>query len=316
MARKTPTKKSQQPQPQQKEKEVTTTVNDVATEETVEEQNDVNTTTPTPTKKNKNDTSTTTTTKSTTTPKKKSASSSKKQAVNSDDVDEDDKIDVDELNDIFKQFDKASNAFKNQGQDNAEDEDASDESSKIELTDEKVPANDSDLIMTRSEKSKKYKAPQSVHFFIHLKKRFLKIQITLHNIPQKHMLLNLETDHFSIDTTSFTKKLFLERKYPGLVKIDPQNPRAELMKGDVLTVWVPIVSMPKETFDKEMAIIEARIREKSIKFPPQAKKIISIRAKQLEKKSAQKKRRREKEKFYEQGLDIKKSVSGKKQKTA
>lgn len=224
------------------------------------------------------------------------------------DEDEEEKIDADELTNILQQFDKANDAFAGRAQ---VAEEVVEES--IELTDESVPENDADLTITSNKKSKTLKAP-NVHYFIHLKKRFLKIQISLHKIPEKFMKLNLEKESFSIDTTGYSKKLFLERKYPGLVKVDPTNSKAELQKGDILTVWVPILSMPKITYDKELVIVQGRVKEKTIKFQPEVKKIIAVRAKLAAKKSAHKKRKRDTEKFYEQGKDIKKN--SKKQKTA
>jgi hypothetical protein len=218
-----------------------------------------------------------------------------------DDVDE--RIDEDELRAVLASFNPRGKKLEGD-----EDEEKSKVTS-IQLTETKVPESESDYII-KDKKSETYKAPP-IHYFTHLKKQFLKIEITLHKIPEKFMLVDIEDDHFTLDTTGYSKKLYLKRKYPGLVTVDKNNIKSELKKGDILTIWLRIVSMPKETFAKETKIMEARIHDKTIKFPPLIKKSIVEQAAKAEKKSAQKKRKREKEKYFEQGLDIKK----KKQKT-
>lgn len=89
----------------------------------------------------------------------------------------------------------------------------------------------------------------------------------------------------------------------GGVTVDPSNVEAE-HRGYILCVRVPVVDIPKETEERELQIVEAKRKAKSIKFPEEIKKSIVEAAERRAKKTEKRKQKNMEKRFYEQHLDL------------
>lgn len=112
----------------------------------------------------------------------------------------------------------------------------------------------------------------TVHF---MRKRFITV-IQLHNIPDKHIDLEVTPTHFSLNTFKYSKKFFLKYvseqqlrlaphnlnfcltplfcrfRYPTKIKVDENDVEVDL-SGGVLTVTLKIVQILNEETGKLMA---------------------------------------------------------------
>ncbi|KAL0489609.1 hypothetical protein AKO1_000609 [Acrasis kona] len=223
----------------------------------------------------------------------------KEQGSKKDNKDDDDYFDVNELEDMVRQFDDPSSVPEP-------------EKIVIKYTKEELPENDEDLIVV-DEHSKKHKAPPMT-FFIHIVNGFIKMTFFFHKVPEQFIRFDAEADHFVVDSLDASKKLYLKRKYPNLVQVDPHQAKAEIKANGILTVFLPITHMPQKLYDKESKIIQEKRAARTIKFDPPPMKKVAMEAEiKSQKKSEAKKRRRETEAYFSSGQDIK-SVR-KKQKT-
>lgn len=216
---------------------------------------------------------------------------------NQDDAEDDDYLGEKELADLEKSFDEADKPKTKE--------------TKVVYTKEKVPEDDNDLII---------KTEHSVHkqppftSFIHVTRNFIKMTFFLHKVPERFIRFDATEKDFTIDTLEFTRKLYLKRKYTGLVRVDPSQAKAELKPNSILEVMIPITHMPQETFDRQAAIVVQKREARDIKFPPPVKKTVVEVQKKTEKKAAQKRRRKEKEEYFATNQDIKSERKKKRQK--
>ncbi|EFC43284.1 predicted protein [Naegleria gruberi] len=181
---------------------------------------------------------------------------------------------------------------------------------KVAITEEPVPKSDAELIM-QSENSVKYqKAP--VSFRVNIVRKTIKMVIILHKIPEKYIKLDVEDDHFTVDTLGYTRKLWLQRKFPGLIKVNKEKVAAQFLKNGLVLVTLPIVSIPKETFDHHLGLIKKKHESRKIKFPTPVKQSIIKSAINLEKKRKRRERQKEKKEFIAQNMDLKQKKKKKK----
>nr|CAG4712868.1 unnamed protein product [Naegleria fowleri] len=186
-------------------------------------------------------------------------------------------------------------------------------SKKIPITEEKVPEKDDDLIIS-SENSQKYqKVP--VSFRVNIVRKFLKIVIILHKIPEKFVRIDVEDGEFTVDTLGYTKKLWIQRKYPGLIKVNKEKANAQFLKNGIILVTLPIASIPKQTFEHHIELIKKKQESKKIKFPQPIKQSILRNAAIMEKKRKRREKQKEKKQFMDNAMDLKKPKKKKKKAT-
>lgn len=73
---------------------------------------------------------------------------------------------------------------------------------------------------------------------------------------------------------------------------------------DTLNIVVPVTNIPEQVMEKESKILEQKRAAKNIKFPAPVKKVVTQYAKKVEKKQAQRQRKRARESYAEQGMDL------------
>lgn len=184
------------------------------------------------------------------------------------------------------------------------------EPSKIPITLDAVPKEDEELIIT-SENSEKYQRVP-VSFRVNVIRKVLKIIITLHKIPEKFVQLDVEDDHFTVDTLGYSKKMWIQRKYPGLIQVQKEKVKATFMKNGLVLVTIPLKSIPKETLEYHVNMIKEKQQARKIKFPQPIKKSILKQAQQMEKKRRQRERKKEKKNYIDNQMDLKKKKKKKK----
>jgi DNA polymerase III gamma/tau subunit len=87
---------------------------------------------------------------------------------------------------------------------------------------------------------------------IHYIKKRISVSIQLHNIPDKHINLEISSTHFHLDTLAFSKKYYLHFRFPTKIKVDENGIDVDFSSG-TLRVEMKITQILDENTGKLMA---------------------------------------------------------------
>jgi hypothetical protein len=129
--------------------------------------------------------------------------------------------------------------------------------------------------------------------FLHIEKKFLKMEFKLPNVPMKAINFDARDQDFRLDTLKHTKKYFYEAKYHGNVTVSVTEELNAEFDGTTLTIKLPVTKIPEETIKEEEKVITSRRESKLKKLPAQERKSVQEHKDQKLKRQEKNKRKRE-----------------------
>ncbi|KAL9654823.1 hypothetical protein ABK040_008616 [Willaertia magna] len=203
--------------------------------------------------------------------------------------------------DFLKEIEKK---FFSREKEMKEEENENEIKNKVKITKEIVPKTDNELFLNKEE-SEKYEQVRA-SFRVNIIRRLLKITLQLHKIPEKFINIDVEDDHLTIDTLKYTKKLYLKRKYPGLIQVKKETATAKGLKNGIIILELELKSIPEETFNYHLQMIQQKQEAKKLRFQPEVSQKIIKNADLMEKKRKRREKQKEKKNYMENHMYLKK----------
>lgn len=136
-----------------------------------------------------------------------------------------------------------------------------------------------------------------------LNKPYIKILLTMSRIPIKYIKVQVEDDSFFVDTSEYTKKYHIERKFPEGVKVQSEADPVVKYDGNTLAI-ICLLQTPvaKEVDNKFFEIAKSVHESYKIKLGPSVqpkKKLVQNIETQIKKEDKKRKRKEAEQEFQE-----------------